>query len=145
MQSKYCSKCQKTLPVGEFRPNRSRFDRLQTYCITCDKTHQQEHYRKNKEAYLFKAKETKNRAVQFVRSFKEGKPCADCGNVYHPFVMDFDHLYDKVRDISQMARRGASEESLLNEMAKCELVCANCHRMRTLTRTLGAKAVCKTV
>lgn len=48
--------------------------------------------------------------------------------------MDFDHLSDKDLAISHMRSRGMSRANILAEMAKCELVCANCHRIRTQQR-----------
>lgn len=70
----------------------------------------------------------------------KNRPCMDCGNSYPPCVMDFDH-----RDPSQKSRvlrskrvigmRGfaasRTREALLAEIAKCDVVCANCHRLRT--------------
>ena len=62
-------------------------------------------------------------------------PCTDCGVCYPPYVMDFDHLRDKRRLISRL--RGVSTKLLLSEVAKCELVCSNCHRIRTFKRGVG--------
>ena len=59
-------------------------------------------------------------------------PCADCGGRFHPVAMDFDHIRgEKRNDIGRMVWRGVSEAVLRAELAKCELVCANCHRVRT--------------
>lgn len=60
-------------------------------------------------------------------------PCADCGESYPPFVMDFDHRGDKEFDIG-MAPTRVSMSRLLAEIAKCDVVCANCHRFRTFAR-----------
>lgn len=59
------------------------------------------------------------------------KPCADCGVRYPPYVMDFDHRdpTQKSFDVSQRFRMRL--ELLLAEVAKCDVVCANCHRERT--------------
>lgn len=143
MQTKRCPKCELELPLDNFRIKRSRSNGRQPYCLVCDKKHQREHYQENKAAYKARAKEAREKAVAFVRTAKEGKPCSDCKNTYHPYVMDFDHLHDKLKSIAFMAHQGVSIATLTKEMAKCELVCANCHRMRTLTRPLGAKAICK--
>jgi hypothetical protein len=60
-------------------------------------------------------------------------PCTDCGQNYPPFVMDFDHVRGtKVRGVGEM--RLYSTDRLIAEIAKCEVVCANCHRIRTFTR-----------
>lgn len=61
-------------------------------------------------------------------------PCADCGKSYPSFVMDFDHVRgEKKYGIATMIGRNSLEE-LLAEIAKCDVVCANCHRMRTHSR-----------
>jgi hypothetical protein len=49
-------------------------------------------------------------------------------------VLEFDHLRDKVANISKLVHLGADWETTLAEIAKCEVVCANCHRRRTARR-----------
>lgn len=58
-------------------------------------------------------------------------PCADCGNYYPYYVMEFDHLdpSQKVNNVGWML--GGSTDALRDEIAKCDVVCANCHRVRT--------------
>ena len=62
---------------------------------------------------------------------KSATPCSDCGHLYKPCQMDFDHLKgsQKISDIARLV--GAEQAKLLNEIAKCQLVCSNCHRVRT--------------
>lgn len=55
--------------------------------------------------------------------------------------MDFDHLGDKRFLISSAARRGISFDKIKQEIAKCEVVCANCHRNRTHMRMLANAAI----
>ncbi len=58
------------------------------------------------------------------------QPCADCGLTYPPAVMEFDHTGDnKARNVMSMA--GYTKERILAEIAKCEVVCGNCHNLRT--------------
>lgn len=66
-------------------------------------------------------------------------PCADCKQTYEPICMDFDHLpgYEKDFGIAKVSNGNVSEERLLAEIAKCEIVCANCHRIRTRDRRLS--------
>lgn len=73
------------------------------------------------------------RRRELIREVKD-KPCTDCGVKYPPYVMEFDHLpeYDKSFNVSESATR--SWERVLKEIEKCELVCANCHRIRTNAR-----------
>ncbi|MDE3102721.1 MAG: hypothetical protein KGJ98_10850 [Chloroflexota bacterium] len=69
-----------------------------------------------------------------MRSLKAGKPCTDCGKLFPIAAMQWDHLpgYQKSGDISAMTR--VTREEVLEELAKCELVCVNCHALRTLRR-----------
>ncbi len=63
-------------------------------------------------------------------------PCADCGGRFASCAMDFDHIKgSKSYTISQMVQRGYNMEIILKEVAKCEIVCANCHRVRTYIRS----------
>lgn len=59
------------------------------------------------------------------------KPCMDCGVKYDPFIMHFDHRnpLTKTKSISQM--RTHSTARIQEEIAKCDVVCANCHGIRT--------------
>lgn len=60
-------------------------------------------------------------------------PCMDCNIKYPPYVMDFDHRGDKKFVISMnMARY--SLKTVREEISKCDIVCANCHRFRTYNR-----------
>jgi len=59
-------------------------------------------------------------------------PCSDCAEA-DPVVLEFDHLDDKLFNIGQSLPYRAWE-SILAEIAKCEVVCANCHRRRTASR-----------
>ena len=80
--------------------------------------------RKKKSYYL-------KRAV--VNKLKD-KPCADCKKTYPHYVMDFDHNddNDKVGDIAHML--SFSLETIKEEISKCDVVCANCHRIRTFKK-----------
>ena len=60
-------------------------------------------------------------------------PCTDCGREFPPCAMDFDHVTGKKSlNIGQAFK--CSKEKVIAEIAKCELVCANCHRVRTWVR-----------
>lgn len=71
----------------------------------------------------------RNRAMS---DFLKSQPCTDCGKSYPPYVMHFDHLKDKTFNISR--RIGHKMSTLLEEIDKCEVVCANCHAIRTHNR-----------
>jgi hypothetical protein len=69
-------------------------------------------------------------------------PCVDCDQKFPPICMDFDHVPErgeKSFSISQRCYTGSSWELILEEIAKCEIVCSNCHRMRTEVRRTAEK------
>lgn len=59
-------------------------------------------------------------------------PCKDCGIQYKPWQMDFDHLRNKLCNIGRLSL--SNLDTVREEIAKCEVVCANCHRDRTYKR-----------
>jgi hypothetical protein len=64
-------------------------------------------------------------------------PCVDCGNTFPPECMDFDHIPErgeKLFNIGETWGGSYSKKRILAEVEKCELVCSNCHRMRTRQR-----------
>jgi len=68
----------------------------------------------------------------------KSKPCTDCGNCFPPECMDFDHVRGKkLCNVAAIISSGKSDALLYAEIAKCDLVCANCHRIRTRKRKLG--------
>jgi len=84
------------------------------------------------------APKRKRRLRSIIQEIKN-VPCADCGVKYPPYVMEFDHVRgEKVRDISNMVSESVQIEKLLEEIEKCEVVCANCHRERTFQQRLDS-------
>jgi hypothetical protein len=69
----------------------------------------------------------------YIVGYKTNKPCMDCGVIYPPYVLDFDHLGDKLFNLSSQTHY-TSLERIQKEIAKCDLVCSNCHRIRTHNR-----------
>lgn len=70
---------------------------------------------------------------EYVCSYKENNPCSDCLEYNSYFQMDFDHLKNKKFKISK-AIYSTSLKNIKDEMAKCDLVCGNCHKIRTYIR-----------
>ncbi len=81
-----------------------------------------------KKGYAY---EKRQRISAFIDSLKDC-PCTDCGESYPACVMDFDHVRgEKLFNVTSMKGRSPSEAAILEEVAKCDVVCANCHRIRT--------------
>jgi len=83
------------------------------------------------------ARNKANKAAKaaYVRDRKSAGSCADCGGMFHPVAMDYDHVgTDKIAPVSKLCADNVSYERIDAEIAKCELVCSNCHRVRTYER-----------
>lgn len=99
-----------------------------------NKQYLKKHYQLNKKYYADRNIKRRVELVEFITSLKQ-KPCMDCGVQYPHYVMDFDHRENKKYNVSLMGRRLLnSKESILKEIEKCDLICSNCHRIRTYKR-----------
>jgi hypothetical protein len=74
-----------------------------------------------------------------VNAYKVQQGCIDCGYNKHPYALDFDHLRDKKYNVGSLARSRVPRETLWGEIAKCEVRCANCHRIMTYNRRMELK------
>lgn len=121
---------------------------LEKICKTCSRAYQN-HY--NRTSPVYKARMERTRAERSKAGVVRNKnyrlelrklvynlksqPCLDCGQEFPPWVMDFDHVRgEKVSDVSSLIDNCVAKKRLLAEVAKCDLVCANCHRLRTHER-----------
>jgi len=97
------------------------------------------HYAANKDVYKKRALERNARMsadmVSWLADLKSSVPCSDCGNKFPHVAMDFDHVSgEKIMSVARLARQAPSWVRLFAEILKCEIVCANCHRVRTNDR-----------
>ena len=91
-----------------------------------------EQKREMRKRYASTKKLKTDEIVQVIRAHKT-RPCADCKQSYPYYVMQFDHVSGvKLFDLAHGKKRGLP--SVLAEIAKCEVVCANCHAERTHSR-----------
>ncbi len=95
-------------------------------------------YPQNKAKHITYVGNIKKRIKDFVVEFKRSGRCSDCGFLGkdYPEVLDFDHLRDKKFNISEFKHHTSGFSKVKEEIEKCELVCANCHRIRTVKRKL---------
>jgi len=126
---KICSRCKQEKSSSKFN---KKGNGLGTYCKECNKQYLKEHYRKNTEYYIEKAKRYFHKISRKILDYLEQHPCIDCGEV-DIVVLDFDHRdpKKKVASVRTIARQTCSWEKVKNEIAKCDVRCANCHRRHT--------------
>ena len=132
-----CGKCTELRPIEQF-PRRGRG--FNAWCNPCRKIYDANWHATNRERFMAAKRKRTDALVAWVQTLKDN-PCIDCGLKFHPAAMTFDHLpgSKKRGDVSTIARSGASA-LLRAEIEKCELVCANCHAVRTFARRQRAKA-----
>ncbi len=131
---KYCKKCDTLKPLDDFASNKSKKDGKQVQCRSCKKKTDAVFFQANKEKANERNRATRLRLTKRVQDLKR-VPCTDCGNSYDPVAMDFDHVADdKMYNISDLVRSLAPWSRIEQEIEKCEVVCAVCHRLRTKTR-----------
>lgn len=129
--SRLCASCTKWKPSAEFP--RSRTDQF-SYCRECRRAYDRRYYaERGKSARLARRRLAIDAARLWMVGLKSGIPCADCAQSFPTYVMHWDHLpgFEKVDDISSMVS-SRTRLVVLEELKKCQLVCANCHVLRTI-------------
>jgi Zn-finger protein len=131
---KECFDCGEAKPIEDFRWKDEKSKLRICRCSDCDANHRAELYEDNKQQFLDNNKRNYKKLREVMDGYKQS-PCHDCGESYPTYVMDFHHRdrKTKIAKVSAMVYKG-SLKLLLEEIAKCDLVCANCHRERTFNK-----------
>lgn len=136
---KRCATCGVTKACTEFNRKRSRRDGLQEACRDCNRAASRRYYAENRERHIqtIVARTAKRRreAKTFLAAYLNDHPCVDCG-LRDLRVLDFDHRPDslKRKDVMQMVKEGFGIAAIIEEIAKCDVRCRNCHAIVTLER-----------
>ena len=88
-------------------------------------------YDRNRAAVGVARRRRKTDVHCLIQEYKVTLACVDCGED-HPATLDFHHLdpSTKERSLGDIAKYGWSRKKALAEIAKCVILCANCHRTR---------------
>lgn len=136
--TKFCGSCRHDKPITEFASNASKRDGLQTVCRSCSRAFGAVRYQQNKELYRLKNDALRARNQKAVRAYLEVHPCVDCG-LADPDVLTFDHVRGKkLGNLSDMVKHSWGLKTIFEEIAKCEVRCANCHLKKTRQRLNGS-------
>lgn len=138
---KLCHSCNEVKKLSEFNRKTSSHDGRQSKCRACSKKVNKQSYQKDPSLYLKRTRTRDDRIASLINE-KKNKPCHDCKHTFPPCVMDFDHLNgdEKIGSIAEMRIHGYSMAKILAEIEKCEVICSNCHRIRTYNRSLGKQS-----
>lgn len=128
---KICSKCGTGKTSDQFNKSSRNKDGLHAYCRQC----QSDNYQSNKTTHRKRVKDRNKRVTSELRAIALKyllTGCVDCEE-HDIVVLDFDHTDPKMKssNISVLLRRAGSEQKFIEEIEKCQVRCANCHRKRT--------------
>ena len=128
--TKTCGSCGLELPIAAF--NRAGAG-LQHWCRECFR----DYFRRRGETHIRQVRAASIKRVAAARermaAFLAVHPCVDCGEA-EPSVLDFDHVGEKRELVSSLVARAARWSRIEEEIAQCEVRCANCHRRVTARR-----------
>lgn len=131
---KICTKCKADKEESEFSL-RSGSSKLRSICKQCIVLYAQTHYQNNKEVYKQRGYTSTKKGAEvkkvFLVEFLNLHPCVDCGES-DIRTLEFHHRdpNEKIENISSMIR-SYSLAVLKEEINKCDVLCANCHRKKT--------------
>ena len=130
---KECNRCNKLKTEENFCFRNKSKNQRQNTCKTCTRKAIRKHYQENKDYYLEKAKK-RNKAKReeirkFIYHFLLNNPCIDCGES-DPVVLEFDHVGSKNNEVS-VIMKNLNLNKIKEEIKKCVVRCANCHRRKT--------------
>ena len=130
---KTCSRCKKEKLLSEFNFKIKARGLYSYQCRECSRYYIKSHYNNNRTYYLLKAKKRnqkiRDEARTYIWNYLTKHPCLDCSEK-DPVVLEFDHTRDKLFTISSVGRN-RSLLQIKEEVKKCEIRCANCHRRKT--------------
>ena len=124
---KKCSSCKDDKHLSEFHVNPTKKDNLSTMCKKCSSEYSKQYYIKNRQKYYAHNKSRADRNVEFVQRVKRNSKCSKCDESRW-YVLDFHHLRDKKYNIADASTSGYSINTIKDEIRKCIVLCANCHR-----------------
>lgn len=136
---KICIYCSEEKNLEDFKRDKATKGGRGNICLVCAREKGKAFYHalpEEKKKIYNQAKQRAARRNQiWICEYLSNHPCVDCAEVDIE-LLDLDHLdaTTKVRDICSMVRGGYSLKRIQEEVAKCEVVCANCHRKRTNRR-----------
>lgn len=95
------------------------------------KQYQREWVKRNRGTINITIKKARDERTEYIRNLKKN-PCVDCGNSFDPRAMDFHHKdgNGKGRRLADASNQKWTYAEIDLEVAKCELICSNCHRIR---------------
>lgn len=129
MTQKTCCKCKLPKDIECFSIKRSSKDGKAKECKSCKRLYNQSLYKKHTQRERTRLKKRTNELRDWYKELKRNKCCSRCPE-NHPACIEFHHLDPKQKafEISTCWRKGYSIQRIEEEIAKCIILCSNCHR-----------------
>lgn len=137
--TKVCTKCQQSKSEDDFALRSIASQKRFTHCKECQRRYNDGHYSRTRQKRIASARvttlQTRQTNQQRLMEYLRLHPCVDCPED-DPVVLDFDHVDPSIKtaNVPAMVRWAYSWETILKEIEKCVVRCANCHRRRTATQ-----------
>ena len=133
-----CAVCKKSFSATCFSWKNKAKGLRTSYCKSCHSAYRKKHYLNNRQKYIDKARKNADAhreiLLRFIKDYLIDHSCVDCGDG-RLAVLDIDHVRGKKKlTISQLTHNGHSLQTITEEIAKCEVRCSNCHRIKTAER-----------
>lgn len=130
---KKCSTCKIPKEDIDFNWANKKLNKRSGRCRICANASNQRYADSHKRELEAKKQERVKRNKKVINKLKENSGCKDCGKFFNYWSLEFDHIIpeNKSFDISLAVGNGWSINYILNEINKCDVVCSNCHRIRT--------------
>lgn len=132
--AKVCGRCRTSKPLAEFGVKDRVRGWFQPWCRGCERTYKAQWYLRHRQEQLERVKVQRAALKEENRirllGYLMDHPCVDCGEA-NLVVLEFDHMRDKRWNIATMINGGFPWSTIEAEIAKCQVLCANCHRIKT--------------
>jgi hypothetical protein len=132
---KHCSGCDRDLDCDNFSWSDKAKGIRQRWCKECLRQANKAHYRNNSQIYKDRAIKRNTSIIaenrRRIHGYLSAHPCIDCGNT-DVRCLEFDHVRgSKEADIGKLLATATPWDVIEAEIVKCEIRCANCHRIKT--------------
>lgn len=143
---KICCRCKSSKSVDEFGKYAKSKDGLFPQCKECKREYDKEYYKSKagrKESIKESNEARRQNRITFIGEYLSSNFCVDCGET-DIRVLDFDHVRGtKITEVTRLVAITAPIETIIEEINKCEVRCANCHRKVTADRAGNWRALWK--
>lgn len=130
MKTKKCPECQRNLLLGKFHVRvRNGKESPCSYCKECNKDRLKKHYNNNLQYYKDRKRRYRNERRRWFEELKSTLQCNRCDE-RHIVCLEFHHIDPTAKEynVGSMVNSIKPIQRIEDEIAKCEVLCSNCHR-----------------